>query len=417
MNKFFLYLIAGAIAAACTGGAGLPSQKTESGIPYELNVDAPGEPATEGKYVSVELKYTSASDSVFFNTFGLDPNYYFVGTPSGYGDPNEWYLMLSEGDSATFYLSADSLFKMMMPPAFIQRGEVVTVVVKMNQVVTQDEYQDIQVAQLKARLEPELEVIRQHLRSQGIAFEETSDGVIYTIEKAGTGDKPKTGEKVLVHYTGKLLDGTKFDSSLDRGQPFPIIINESQVIRGWHIGIPLFAKGGKGTIYIPPTLGYGAQGAGDVIPGNTPLQFDIEIVDILDPKAAIKKDLATIREYLNQKGITNFMESPDGIIYTIAQQGNGPTPAAGQQVTVHYTGMLLNGTKFDSSKDRNQPFQFQLGRGQVIRGWDLGIPLFNVGGSGTLYLPSSLAYGEQGAGASIPPNSILIFDVEVLGVQ
>ncbi len=98
--------------------------------------------------------------------------------------------------------------------------------------------------------------------------------------------------------------------------------------------------------------------------------------------------------------------------------GNGPQPQAGQTVIVNYTGYLSDGTKFDSSYDRNQPFEFVLGTGQVIRGWDEGLSTMKVGGKRRLVIPSELAYGAQGAGGgAIPPNAQLTFDVELIGIK
>ena len=96
--------------------------------------------------------------------------------------------------------------------------------------------------------------------------------------------------------------------------------------------------------------------------------------------------------------------------------GSGEAAASGQKVTVHYTGWLTNGTKFDSSKDRNEPFVFGLGKGQVIRGWDEGVQGMKVGGKRKLTIPPAMGYGARGAGGVIPPNATLVFEVELLGV-
>ena len=97
--------------------------------------------------------------------------------------------------------------------------------------------------------------------------------------------------------------------------------------------------------------------------------------------------------------------------------GNGDTAQAGQYVTVHYTGWLTNGQKFDSSLDRNDPFEFRLGAGQVIRGWDQGVAGMQVGGKRKLTIPPEMGYGARGAGGVIPPNATLVFEVELLGVN
>ena len=110
-----------------------------------------------------------------------------------------------------------------------------------------------------------------------------------------------------------------------------------------------------------------------------------------------------------------------GLQYQDTTVGNGATAQAGNFVSVHYTGWLQNtdgsrGNKFDSSKDRNEAFQFPLGAGHVIKGWDEGVQGMQVGGVRTLIIPSSLGYGPRGAGGVIPPNATLIFEVELLGV-
>ncbi len=106
-----------------------------------------------------------------------------------------------------------------------------------------------------------------------------------------------------------------------------------------------------------------------------------------------------------------------GLKYVELKEGTGATPQAGQTVVVHYTGWLTNGNKFDSSVDRNKPFNFTLGRGQVIKGWDEGLSTMKVGGKRKLIIPPELGYGAAGAGGVIPPNATLLFEVELLDVK
>ena len=219
----------------------------------------------------------------------------------------------------------------------------------------------------------------------------------------GTGAEAKAGQPVIVHYTGWLHDpaapngrGQKFDSSKDRGEPFEFQLGAGMVIRGWDEGVQGMKVGGTRVLTIPPEMGYGAHGAGGVIPPNATLVFEVELLP--EPERVPLQ-------------MTDVVE------------GSGAEAAAGMRVSVHYTGWLYQpdapqgrGAKFDSSKDRGQPFRFHLGQGQVIRGWDDGVQGMKVGGTRVLVIPPELGYGPRGAGGVIPPNATLVFEVDLLGV-
>jgi peptidylprolyl isomerase len=236
----------------------------------------------------------------------------------------------------------------------------------------------------------------------------TPSGDLQYIEiEEGTGPAPEPGEVVSVHYTGTLADGTVFDSSRERGEPIQFALGRGMVIPGWDQGIAKMKEGGKAKLIIPPDLAYGEQGAGGVIPPNATLTFEVELVDIQpgSPNAPTEVDEA------------DYETTKSGLKYYDFEEGDGATPQTGQQVTVHYTGWLEDGTKFDSSLDRGEPFTFVLGQGQVIPGWDEGVATMRVGGKRQLVLPPDLAYGERGAGGVIPPDATLIFEVELLDVN
>ena len=111
------------------------------------------------------------------------------------------------------------------------------------------------------------------------------------------------------------------------------------------------------------------------------------------------------------------MKTDSGLEYEDTKPGDGDEAKAGQKVRVHYTGTLTDGKKFDSSRDRGQPFEFTLGVGQVIKGWDEGVAGMKVGGLRKLTIPPELGYGSRGAGGAIPPNATLIFDVELIEIR
>lgn len=118
-----------------------------------------------------------------------------------------------------------------------------------------------------------------------------------------------------------------------------------------------------------------------------------------------------------QKGNSDMITTGSGLQYQDLVVGSGPAVKAGDMVSVHYTGWLEDGTKFDSSVDRNQPFDFNVGAGMVIKGWDEGLVGMQVGGKRKLVIPANLGYGASGAGGVIPPNATLIFEVELLAIN
>ncbi|RQO63467.1 peptidylprolyl isomerase [Paucibacter sp. KBW04] len=234
----------------------------------------------------------------------------------------------------------------------------------------------------------------------GLQFEDTV---------VGDGKEAKSGHDVSVHYTGWLykdgVKGAKFDSSKDRKQPFNFELDGGMVIRGWDEGVQGMKIGGSRTLVIPPELGYGARGAGGVIPPNATLIFEVELLGVSGGNEPITLNLTTL---------------DSGLQLEDTKLGEGAEAKAGQRVTVHYTGWLYKdgarGKKFDSSKDRGDPFRFGLGEGEVIQGWDLGVQGMKVGGTRMLVIPAELGYGARGAGGVIPPNATLLFEVDLLAV-
>jgi peptidylprolyl isomerase len=234
-----------------------------------------------------------------------------------------------------------------------------------------------------------------------------SNGLQYIEIEAGSGATPKVGDIVSVHYTGTLQDGTVFDSSYSRNEPISFPLGKGQVIKGWDEGIAMMRQGGKATLIIPPELGYGARGAGGVIPPNATLTFDVELVGIQEGAPAAPTALSD----------GDYKTMPNGLKYHDLTVGSGATAQKGKQAVVHYTGWLTNGTQFDSSLNRGQPFVFPVGGGRVIKGWDEGVDGMKVGGKRQLVIPPEMGYGARGAGGVIPPNATLVFEVQLLDVK
>lgn len=265
------------------------------------------------------------------------------------------------------------------------------------------------------------QIIKDYLKANNLQAERDPSGVYYIIEEPGGEAKPGMQDQLSVHYHGTLLDGTVFDSSVDRGQPIEFQLGG--VVKGWQIGIPKFGKGGKGSLIIPSGLAYGPRARGK-IPANAVLRFDIEVVDFKSKEEFMKEQEAvaakaneaadaSMQAYISEKGL-KAQKDDSGLYWTVEKQGTDPKPTVASTVKVHYHGTLLDGTVFDSSVDRGEPIEFPLAR--VVKGWQIGIPKFGTGGKGKLIIPPGLGYGNRAAG-SIPPNSVLVFDVEVLEVK
>ncbi|MBA3531774.1 MAG: FKBP-type peptidyl-prolyl cis-trans isomerase [Ardenticatenales bacterium] len=228
-----------------------------------------------------------------------------------------------------------------------------------------------------------------------------------TIEDKVVGQGAEAGEdtRVTVHYTGWLENGTKFDSSLDRNQPFLFEVGEGKVIKGWDEGVKGMRVGGTRLLVLPPSMAYGAHGASDIIPAYAMLIFEVSLLNVEILPARPKP----VR-------VDSYLAKPSGLQYAVLREGSGRAAKQGNTVAVHYTGWLESGVVFDSSFNRGQPIEFALGTGRVIPGWDEGVAGMRVGERRQLRIPYQLAYGEMGRGP-IPPRATLIFDVELMNVR
>ena len=234
----------------------------------------------------------------------------------------------------------------------------------------------------------------------------TKSGLKIILKAKGTGVKVDSADNVTIHYDGYFPDGKFFDSSVKRGQPFQTKIGVGQVIKGWDEGVVMLNVGDTAQLIIPPHLGYGSSARGG-IPANSTLIFDVFVIDV--KKAVIAKPYEV-------KG-KPVVKTASGLEYVVVHSGKGVQAAAGKTVTVHYTGYLLDGKKFDSSVERGDPFVFGLGQGRVIQGWDEGVALMKEGDKFRFFIPYQLGYGEQGHPPVIPAKATLVFDVELIKVQ
>ena len=246
-------------------------------------------------------------------------------------------------------------------------------------------------------------------------------GLKYNDIKVGTGTEAKNGDLIEIQFKGWIVkdssdlfgdwsvDSTKkadlIADSYAMNQPMKFVLGTESFIKGSEEGIVGMKVGGQRAIVVPSNLAYGPQGMGP-IPPNTSIKVLIELVSTKEAVVAKMWDVDS----------TLFKTTASGLKYAIIQEGEGELVGKEKQATVHYSGFLLDGTKFDSSVERDEPFTFVAGVGQVIPGWDEGVQLMKKGSKARFIVPANLAYGDRDLG-KIPPNSTLIFDVEVLDVK
>lgn len=280
--------------------------------------------------------------------------------------------------------------------------------------------------------------LERFLAQKNIQAEKDQHNIFYTIEKQGSGVQPKKGDYVKLNYVGRLMNGTVFDRSMPK-EPFVFQLGYGQVMPGWDIGLPRFRIGTVGTMYIPADLAYGDAAVGDV-PPDADLIFDVELLDILSQEAydqymadleekerkeyevLLAAKFAEDKKIINEYAITHKIKAirtASGLSYAVTKKGKGILPQNGNTIKVHFEGFLLDGTPFDSSKERDAPFQFELGTGKVIQGWEEGLRFFNKGSEGWLLIPAKLGYGASPLDigkTTIPAHSVLIFKIKVVEV-
>ncbi|MBA4241467.1 MAG: peptidylprolyl isomerase [Sphingobacteriaceae bacterium] len=267
--------------------------KAENGLHYQFYTqDEAGVKAAEGDGVSMSIVYAlkgASKDSVLFDSKlnsddGSGVIRYILPKSSFKGSLEDAITMMAKNDSAAFIISADSFFlktnKLQSLPPFAKPGDKLQVTIKLVDIKSKKELdenqkkQEAEVAALEGAEKPKLDA---YLASNKITTAPTASGLIFIETQKGKGkDHPKATDVVTVHYTGTLLDGTKFDSSVDRGEPTTFPLN--QVIPGWTEAIQLMSKGSKAKLIIPSSLGYGPRGGGPIPPFST-LVFEVELID------------------------------------------------------------------------------------------------------------------------------------------
>jgi len=269
--------------------------KADNGLHYKFfNQDESGHKAEMDEAISIRyILKKQSNDSLIFDSKNTAPdgvNKLMLGKSLTVGGIEDALKMMAKGDSASFVLSSDSFFLKTngykeLPP-FVKPGEHLYFFVKMVDIKSKKEVEENQKMQMaeqaaKAKVFQEKEKgdFDKYLTENKITTKPTASGLIYVESKKGSGPNAKMGDSLTVHYTGKLLDGTPFDSSIDKGEPITFQLGGVPLIKGWDEGLLLMKKGSEGKLIIPSNMAYGEGGRGQ-IPPFAPLVFDLKLINI-----------------------------------------------------------------------------------------------------------------------------------------
>ena len=355
----------------------------DSGLRYYDLVAGDGSSPEEGDIVSVAYSMWLEEGTVFLDSSRGQTTDFILGSEQVFPGWNEGVLTMNEGGTR----------QLIIPPELALGEEGLASLIPPNATLILE----VELVSFRASPTP--------TEVDAGEFETSDSGLqIYDIE-VGDGLTPNEGDTVTLKFAIWLQEEMKYVAgSEDQGGEFSFALGSGQAFPGWEEGMLSMAEGGTRQLIIPPDLALGEQGVPGVVPPNATLVMEITLLSVRAAAVQTEVDEA------------DYITTDSGLKYYDIEVGDGATPEVGQTVVVHYTGWLEDGTQFDSSLDRGQPFEFPLGQSAVIAGWDEGVATMQVGGKRQLYIPADLAYGDAATGI-IPPGATLIFDVELLEIK
>ncbi|MFA5419711.1 MAG: FKBP-type peptidyl-prolyl cis-trans isomerase [Bacteroidales bacterium] len=271
---------------SCNQGNNLPDgfKKSETGLIYKYHNHGTGEVnPQEGDFVTLAMSYTDG-DSVLFNSEKLGYPMKLPMTKATFkGDVYDALFTMKVGDSISIRCDADSvftkLFRMPAVPPDMDSVKYIYFNIGLSNIQTAEQVEQEKEAEMKVMQEKEATLRNEYLAANYPDTKPIESGMYFILEKKGNGKNAEAGKKVKVHYTGKFLDGSVFDSSVERGEPIEFTLGQGQVIKGWDEGIGMMRVGDKAVLVIPSDLAYGPGGRGSIPPSAT-LVFDVELIDV-----------------------------------------------------------------------------------------------------------------------------------------
>ena len=278
---------------ACSIATGTVAQTgfktTPTGLKYKFLKQGKGRKAQIDDVITLGVVARNSKDSIIDNTYNKNRPLRFPLKKAPFkGALEEGFLMMGEGDSAVFFVKADSIYnakKGNPRPAFIEAGSLVKFTIKLQKVQSFEEFKTERHAHFVSQKEKDDKAITDYLSAKGLKSTKTASGLHYVTLTQGAGVVPIKGNNVVVHYTAKLLVGEKkFDSSYDKKIPFDFALGWGLVIKGVDEGISSMKEGEKRLLLIPSYLAYGEKGQHDIVPADSPVLYEVELLKVTSEK-------------------------------------------------------------------------------------------------------------------------------------
>ena len=423
ISKIMLALLAVAFVfsfSSCSKHKGYKQDK-ESGLYYKfyvLNKDSVQ--AQTGDVVSL-IYQLSLEDSILVPSVPIQE---LVQESIYNGDVYDAIRMMHVGDSASFYVKADSIailyYEQDPQTVGLKAEDYFRYEVKLVEVQTEEEFQSSLEKMKESMMEASRKALAEYVAANNITVTPESSGIYIITKEQGKGRCPVKGEKVELDFSATLLNGQSVGSTFDSPEKFSFVLGEGFTIQGWEEIVPKMHLGERVKAIIPFEMAYGEHSVGS-IPAYSNLIYDVKLLKITtkeELEAEAERALAALKadsqkafdEYLSANSIVDH--TPSGLYYTKSLVTDGASPQKGQKVSINFKATYLDGTLLGNTDN----FEAVYGDGSLLRGLEEGIGLMHVGEKARLVLPYTLAYGEHPYG-NIPGCANLIFDVELLEIK
>jgi FKBP-type peptidyl-prolyl cis-trans isomerase len=403
-------------------------KKTQNGLYYRFySQDASAVQPKLTDFMKVDMT-CYLNDSLYYDWQGTQHEVYTqLLEPIFKGDLQEAYAMMHIGDSASFYVKADSvavLYYEQNPKVVgLKPEDYFRYEVKLLEVKSEEEFMADIERMKESMMASSRKALEDYVTENNIDIKPEPSGLYIIPLEKGTGRCPVKGEKVELDFAASLLNGQPMGSTFDSPDKFSFVLGEGFTIKGWEEIVPKMHLGERVKAIIPFDLAYGEHSVGE-IPAYANLVYEIKLLKITtaeELQAEKEKAMQTLKAesetaFLNYIKTNNITENTaSGLFFTKLLATGGAQPQKGQRARIKFVASFLDGTPLGDSDQLGDSFDVVIGEGKVLKGLEEGVSMMHVGEKARFVLPYTLAYGEQAFG-NIPAYSNLVFDVDLLEI-